>query len=170
MKRVAAMLVMLASPAIAQVAPAPPSLGALPGAPSYTPPSYAPPTYTPPGYAPPSLTPVLPDPDAPPPAPPPPAWLQRGSADLQALDKVTARSAALHVRVGETAKFGALSIAVGACVVRPPDQPADAAARLTIADAHPNQPGFDGWMLLSAPQASMLEHPIYDVRVTGCGA
>lgn len=119
---------------------------------------------------PPSQTPVLPDPNAAPPAPPPPAWLPRGSADIQALDKVNARSAALHVRVGEAAKFGALTIQVRACMVRPPDQPQDSAALMTIADAHPDQPGFVGWMLQSAPEVSMLEHPVYDVRVTGCGA
>ena len=27
---------------------------------------------------------------------------------------------------------------------------------------------FRGWMLASAPALSLMEHPIYDVRVTSC--
>jgi hypothetical protein len=87
---------------------------------------------------------------------------------LQALDKVNAQTATLTVKVGQTATFGSLSIAVQACVVRPPDMPQDAAAFLTITDSHPDEPGFKGWMLKSDPSLSMLEHPLYDVRVAGC--
>jgi hypothetical protein len=88
---------------------------------------------------------------------------------LQALDKVNAQASTLTVKVGQTATYGSLSIAVQACVVRPPDMPQGAAAFLTIADSHPDQPGFKGWMLKTDPSLSMLEHPLYDVRVIGCG-
>jgi hypothetical protein len=103
--------------------------------------------------------------------PAPPAaenWLPRGTAEVQALDKVNARNAILSVKVGDTAKFGSLTIAVQACVVTPPDQPQDAAAFLVITDSHDGEPGFSGWMVAQAPSASMLQNPIYDVRVTGC--
>jgi hypothetical protein len=107
---------------------------------------------------------------APPPSPAPPenVWLPKPIAELVALDKVTARTTALTVRVGQSAKFGSLSIAVRACEVRPPDQPADATAFLDITDSHPGAPDFHGWMVVSAPSVSMLEHPIYDVRLAGC--
>jgi hypothetical protein len=97
-------------------------------------------------------------------------WLPRGTAEVQALDKVNARNAVLSVKVGDTAKFGSLTIAVQACVVTPPDQPQDAAAFLVITDSHAGQPGFSGWMVADAPSVSMLQNPIYDVRVTGCRA
>lgn len=87
---------------------------------------------------------------------------------LQSLDKVTAQTTTMTVKVGQTATFASLSIAVQACVVRPPDMAQDAAAFLTISDSHPDQPGFKGWMLKSTPSLSMLEHPLYDVRVIGC--
>jgi len=87
---------------------------------------------------------------------------------LQVLDKINAQTTTLTVKVGQTATYGSLSIAVRACVVRPPDMPQDAAAFLTITNSHPDQPGFRGWMLRSDPSLSMLEHPLYDVRVTGC--
>jgi len=44
----------------------------------------------------------------------------------------------------------------------------DAAAFLAVTDSHPDSPGFDGWMLQDEPSLSMMQHPIYDLRVTGC--
>lgn len=101
-------------------------------------------------------------------APTPDAWLPRPGFSLQALDKVTTRSLAVTGRVGETVKYGSLSITVRSCLVRPPDQALDAAAYLDIVDAHPGMPRFSGWMMLSAPGVSMLEHPVYDIRLTSC--
>ena len=143
--------------ALAQQAPSPPPLPTVqtPGSPRLPAPG----------------EPGTPAPDQPPPAaavPPPPAWLPRGVADLVALDKVTARATALSVRVGQSATFGTLTIAVRVCDTRPPDQPADATAYLDIADTHLGGPQFHGWMVVSAPALSMLEHPIYDVRLVGC--
>jgi hypothetical protein len=53
-------------------------------------------------------------------------------------------------------------------MVQPPDQPAEATAYLTITDSTPGSLGFKGWMFAQRPALSMLQHPIYDVRVTGC--
>ncbi len=116
-------------------------------------------------------------PAAPTPAPPaaptpaPPAatpWLTKDTAQLQALDKVNSRASLLTVKVGDTAKFGSLTITVKACAIRPPDAPADATAFLIITDSNPKGNGFSGWMLKATPAVSMLAHPIYDVRVVGC--
>ncbi len=95
-------------------------------------------------------------------------WVQMGSATLQALDKVNAIGKTLVVRVGDTGHFGSLDIAVRGCFVRAPDLPADASAFLVIRDHRPDAPGFTGWMVRSAPSMSMLAHPIFDIRVTGC--
>jgi len=102
---------------------------------------------------------------------PPPAqatWLPQTTAQLQVLDKVNAQNAVLTVKVGQETRFGSLSIQVQACNIRPPDQPQDSAAYLSITDSHPDAPGFRGWMLANNPALSMLQHPIYDVRVVGC--
>jgi hypothetical protein len=101
-------------------------------------------------------------------APPPPAWLPRSAAALVLLDKISARPVSLQVRVGQPANAGSLTIVVRACLVRPPDRPADAAAFVDVTDAHPGEPGFHGWMLSGEPSVSMLQHPIYDLRLTGC--
>lgn len=100
--------------------------------------------------------------------PQPPAWLPKTSALVQALDKVNARATVLTIKVGQSAVFGSLTIAVKACSVRPSDVPADATAFLTVTDKNPEAPGFSGWMLKATPSVSMLAHPIYDVRVVGC--
>ena len=95
-------------------------------------------------------------------------WIPRPVAELRALDKVDGRTATLTVPVGQSVTFGSLTIVVQACDVRPPDQPEDATARLVITDSHAGEPGFSGWILRSDPAVSMLEHPVYDVRVVGC--
>ena len=120
---------------------------------------------------------------APPNAPPPPpaslpaspqpmqlTWVPQGSATLQVLDKVNAQNSLLTVKVGQQAQFGSLNIQVQACTNHPADQPQDSAAYLTITDSHADAPGFRGWMLANDPSLSMLQHPIYDVRVVGCRA
>jgi hypothetical protein len=100
--------------------------------------------------------------------PPAPAWLPRPAARLILLDKIAAQPRTMTVKVGSTVQFGSLSITVGACDVRPPDKPQDAAAFLQITDSHAGMPGFSGWMLVDEPGLSMLQHPTYDVRLAGC--
>jgi hypothetical protein len=109
---------------------------------------------------------VAPSPNTPPAAARP--WEQRGAADLRALDKVNDRSANLTIAVGNSASFGHITITVRACVVRQPDQPADAAAQLDVVDDNPDTPAFHGWMFANEPSVSMLQHPVYDIRVAGC--
>ena len=98
----------------------------------------------------------------------PNVWLPAGVAKLQALDKVNAKAAELTIDVGKSATFGSLTIAVKACAIRPPDQPADAAAYLDVTDSHSGTPGFQGWMLQEEPSVSMMQNPVYDIRVAGC--
>jgi hypothetical protein len=125
-------------------------------------------------YPPPQQQPAAPNaqpgasPSASMPQPALPAWLTQATAQLQVLDKVNAQNAVLMVKVGQSATFGSLTIQVQACQIRPPDQPQDATAYLTITDSHSDAPGFRGWMLANHPSVSMLQHPIYDVRVVGC--
>ena len=99
----------------------------------------------------------------------PNTWTPASVAKLVALDKVNAQATELTIKVGQSASFESLTITVKACVIRPPDQPADAAVYLHVTDSHPDSPGFDGWMLEDEPSVSMLQHPIYDIRLAGCG-
>ncbi len=95
-------------------------------------------------------------------------WVPAGMADIQVLNKINAASQKLAVKVGQTVEYDSLSIQVQACVVRPSDQPADAAALLVITDGHKDEPGFKGWSLAHEPWVSMLQNPVYNVRLVGC--
>ena len=64
--------------------------------------------------------------------------------------------------------FQTLTIMLKACVVRPPDQPAAAAAFITVSDRTGDAAPLSLWLVQSAPAASMLQHPMYDVRVNAC--
>jgi len=112
---------------------------------------------------PPTATPALPGPAV-------DAWLPRPGVQLTVLDKVSARSTLLSGKVGQELRFGPLTVVAQACVVRGPDVPADAAAFLNVTDAQQVTPPFHAWMLLSEPAQSIYQHPVYDIRLTGCGA
>ena len=114
---------------------------------------------------------AAPPPDQAPPDPAPSwpnAWVQRGAANVVALDKLSAQATPLSIRVGDSAPFRTLTIAVRSCVTRPTDQPADAAAWLDVTDSRPGSPEFHGWMLADEPGLAVLQSPIYDLRVLGC--
>ena len=53
-----------------------------------------------------------------------PSWVAKAGAQLNGLDKITARLTPLSVKVGETINFRTLKITVRGCQVRGPDQPA----------------------------------------------
>ncbi|WP_137181827.1 DUF2155 domain-containing protein [Roseomonas sp. AR75] len=100
-------------------------------------------------------------------------WVNQRVAELQALDKVTARVTTLRVPIGQPQSFGSLTITVRACNARPPDEVPDAAAWLAITDSLAPANGavvFQGWMFANAPGVHMLQHPVYDIRVLECRA
>lgn len=92
-------------------------------------------------------------------------------AELQGLDKVTARTQRFYAPIGKSTSFGTLAITVGDCLVNTPDAPTDSVAYLTIIDHKPGQPEqklFAGWMFASTPSLSALDDGVYDVRVLAC--
>ena len=61
------------------------------------------------------------------------------AAELQGLDKVTARTQRFYAPVGESTRFGTLEIAVGECLVNLPEAPPESVAYLTNVDHKPGQ-------------------------------
>ncbi len=100
----------------------------------------------------------------------PETWLPRSTVDLTGLDKITTRLTPVSGAVGKKLTFGTLVVTVRACVVRGADQPADQAAYLDVTDARDPNFAFHGWMLLSSPGVSVIEHPVYDLRLAACRA
>ena len=98
-------------------------------------------------------------------------WVAKREAELQMLDKVTARVTVLRAQVGQPVQFGTLTITVRACNGRPNDEVPDAAAWMEVTDGRAGAtaaPIFRGWMFANAPAVNTLEHPVYDVRVLEC--
>lgn len=96
---------------------------------------------------------------------------EKGTAVLQALDKVTARVQELEVPVGGSVEFGAITITVRTCRKATPIDPPESVAFLEIDETRPDEADvrlFSGWMFASSPALSSLEHPVYDVWVLDC--
>ena len=92
-------------------------------------------------------------------------------AELQGLDKVTARTQRFYAPVASRrASARSRSPSAIAWSTRPKRRP-ESAAYLTIVDHKPGQAAeklFAGWMFASTPSLSALDHGVYDVRVLSC--
>ena len=96
---------------------------------------------------------------------------------LRTLDKVTATTEDYTVKVGDTLKYGSLSIDAVHCEKRPPEELPEIFAFLKIQDTKLDGTGketneaetvFSGWMFASRPALSALDHGVDDVWVIGC--
>jgi len=101
------------------------------------------------------------------------SWLEASSAKLQTLDKVTARISSLEVAVNVPERFGTLEITLSRCAYRPPEEPPENAAFISVRDVgHDTSLApvevFSGWVFSSSPAISGLEHAVYDVTLIAC--
>jgi len=97
--------------------------------------------------------------------------VEKPIAVLRALDKITARVEELEVPINRPYKFGTLLVIVRACRVTQPEETPEASAFLEVSEFKPGSNGaavFRGWMFASSPALSAMEHPVYDIWVTGC--
>ncbi len=92
-------------------------------------------------------------------------------AELQALDKITARVSKLETRVGQTTGFGSLGITVKACRKAPPENTPESAAFLQVWEQKPGEESkwvYRGWMFASSPALAAMDHPVYDIWLVDC--
>ncbi len=92
-------------------------------------------------------------------------------AIIQGLNKITAKTSILEIKVGDTIKFGKLTVTVHKCWQAPLDQKPDSKVLMDIYENDNEETKkriFYGWMFASSPSISALEHPIYDITVVGC--
>jgi hypothetical protein len=109
----------------------------------------------------------------PPEVPPPPPAVIDG-AELQGLDKISARITKFTVPFGRPVRFGSLTIRVADCRRNPPEEAPESAAFVDVEETQPGasaaQNLFHGWMFASSPALNPLEHPVYDVWVLDCSS
>ncbi len=93
------------------------------------------------------------------------------AANLQGINKITAKVSSIQLIKENKAKFGNLEIELLKCWKSPPEEEPESKALLKIWEEIPGEKKkqiYFGWMFASSPSLSSLEHPVYDVIVTEC--
>jgi hypothetical protein len=87
------------------------------------------------------------------------------------LDKITGRTIAFQAAVGETVQFGSLQITERVCYTRPATEAPQTTTFVEVDEvdsANKYKRIFSGWMFAASPGLHGIEHPIYDIWLTGC--
>ena len=92
--------------------------------------------------------------------------------EIKALDKITAKTSTLSIKLGEEKYFGNLKIKPLKCKSSGIDQPPDTVAYLQVMDISDKNNDqvfvFNGWTFASSPTLRSLDHAIYDLWLLGC--
>ena len=92
--------------------------------------------------------------------------------NLKALDKITAKTSAIRLAVGEKKFFGPLEIKALKCQFSENNDSIDTVAYLQVKDLSIKDNNqvflFNGWTFASSPTLQSLDHPVYDLWITSC--
>ena len=93
--------------------------------------------------------------------------------NLIGLDKITAKTFPIKIKLGETAKFGLLEIKALKCGISNNSKKTnDSVAYLQVKDISENQNEkvfiFNGWTFSSNPSLTPIDHAIYDIWLVSC--
>jgi len=92
--------------------------------------------------------------------------------NIKALDKITAKTLAFKLGIGEKKYFGSLEIKGLKCQLSENNEFSDAVAYLQVKDLDAKDNNqvflFNGWTFASSPTLESIDHPIYDLWITGC--
>ena len=94
------------------------------------------------------------------------------SVNILGLDKITAKTSKINIKIGETKKFGMLEIKAIKCGKTQSDNEVGEAAYLQVIDLSDTQNEkvfvFNGWTFSSSPTLKPFDHPVYDIWLTKC--
>ena len=92
--------------------------------------------------------------------------------NLTALDKITAKTSSIRLAIGEKNFFGSLEIKALKCQLYEGKDNTDTVAYIQVKDLSSKDNNsvflFNGWTFVSSPTLQSIDHPIYDLWVTGC--
>ncbi len=97
--------------------------------------------------------------------------LENRVAVFAALDKVTATIKRLAVPLNETVEYGALKVTPRVCYSRPPTEAPKTTSFVEVDEVQldgQQKRIFSGWMFAESPGLNAVEHPVFDVWLTGC--
>ena len=91
---------------------------------------------------------------------------------ITALDKITGKTSEIRLAVGEKNFFGPLEINALKCQLSENNEFLDTVAYLQVKDLSIKDNNqvflFNGWTFASSPTLQSIDHPIYDLWITGC--
>ncbi len=92
--------------------------------------------------------------------------------EIKAIDKVSAKSTTLKIKLGEEKKFENLKIKPIKCKVSEFDDTPDTIAYLQVIDVTQKNNDkvfvFNGWTFSSSPSLRPFDHAVYDLWLVGC--
>ena len=92
--------------------------------------------------------------------------------NITALDKITAKTLAIKLGIGEKKYFGSLEIKGLKCQLSENNEFSDTVAYLQVKDLDSKNNNqvflFNGWAFASSPTLDPIDHPIYDLWITSC--
>ena len=92
--------------------------------------------------------------------------------NIKALDKITAKTSAIRLAIGDTEFFGPLEIKALKCQLSEKNDSTDTVAYLQVKDLSAKDNNqvflFNGWTFASSPTLQSIDHPIYDLWITSC--
>ena len=92
--------------------------------------------------------------------------------NLKALDKITAKTTAIRLGIGEKKFFGPLEIKALKCQLSENIDSTDTVAYLQVKDLSAKDNNqvflFNGWTFASSPTLQSIDHPIFDLWIIGC--
>ena len=94
------------------------------------------------------------------------------NATLIGLDKITAKSSQIFVKLNEPKKFGPLEIKILKCGKVENNNVLDDVAYMQVKDLSKNENEkvfiFNGWTFASDPNLTPFDHAIYDLQLINC--
>ena len=91
---------------------------------------------------------------------------------ITALDKITAKTQTIKLGIVEKKYFGSLEIKGLKCQLSENNEFSDTVAYLQVKDLDAKDNNqvflFNGWTFASSPTLESIDHPIYDLWITGC--
>ena len=92
--------------------------------------------------------------------------------NLTALNKITAKTSFIKIAIGDKKSFGTLEIKGLKCQLIEERNSTDTVAYVQVKDLSKKDNDrvflFNGWTFASNPTFQSIDHPIYDLWITGC--
>jgi hypothetical protein len=97
--------------------------------------------------------------------------IKNPTAVFAGLDKITGRITSFEVAIDETVQFGTLQLTPRICYTRPPTEAPNTTAFIEVeepTETKRTRRVFGGWVFAASPGLHAIEHPVYDLWLTGC--